>query len=67
MIPETFEAWMNCIVNECKINLTPDFAEKRLAVLTDSNQDETQKFVACYGEHHLQQVISWYEKIKQNG
>jgi hypothetical protein len=42
MIPQTFNDWTNCIVNDCKINLTKDFAEKRLAVYQDNQNIETQ-------------------------
>ncbi len=67
MIPESFETWMNCIVNDCKIQLSPDFAKERLLVFTNKGHLETKKFVECYGENHLQNVISWYKKIENNG
>lgn len=35
MIPQAFEQWKNCIINDCKINLTKGFAEQRLAVYKD--------------------------------
>lgn len=60
MIPQTFEQWKNCIINDCKINLTKDFVEKRLAVYTNKNSDETKKFVALYGDAHLENIIKWY-------
>ena len=37
MIPHTFEEWKSCIINDCKIDLTVDFAQKRLAVYSDKN------------------------------
>jgi len=43
MIPQTFEQWKTCIVNDCKINLTKDFAQQRLAVYQDNKNVETQK------------------------
>lgn len=63
MIPQTFEQWKNCIVNDCKINLTKDFAQQRLAVYKDKKNNETQKFVSLYGEQHLQNIIYWFELI----
>lgn len=63
MIPQTFEQWKNCIVNDCKINLTKGFAEQRLAVYKDKKNNETQKFVSLYGEQHLQNIIYWFELI----
>jgi hypothetical protein len=63
MIPKTFEEWQNCIVNDCKINLTKDFAEKRLTVYQNNVNSETKKFVSLYGEQHLQNIINWLSII----
>lgn len=63
MIPQTFEEWQRCIINDCKINLTKDFALQRLTVYEDRNNSETQKFLSLYGEQHLQNIISWYKRI----
>jgi hypothetical protein len=63
MIPQTFKNWTNCIVNDCKINLTKDFAEKRLAVYEDNQKTETLKFISLYGEQHLQNIINWFNQI----
>jgi len=53
MIPQTYDQWKNCIINYCKINLTKDYAQQRLAVYQDKDNQETQKFVSPYGEQHL--------------
>jgi hypothetical protein len=63
MIPQTFQEWTNCIVNDCKINLNKEFAVKRLAVYTDKNNPETQKFSALYGEQHLENIIQWLKQL----
>jgi len=63
MIPQTFEEWKNCIVNDCKIDLTKEFAQQRLAVYENPNNPETQRFVSLYGEQHLFNIIKWYKKI----
>ena len=63
MIPQTFRDWTNCIVNDCKINLTKQFAEQRLLVYQDNKNSETQIFISLYGEHHLQNIINWFKKI----
>jgi hypothetical protein len=63
MIPQTFEQWKNCIVNDCKIKPTKSFAEQRLAVYQDMKNKETQKFVSLYGEQHLQNIINWFKQI----
>jgi hypothetical protein len=63
MIPQTFEQWKNCMVNDCKINLTKDFAIKRLAVYQDKQNTETQTFISLYGEQHLNNIIQWLKQI----
>lgn len=63
MIPQTFQEWKHCIVNDCKIALTKDFAQKRLAVYMDSTNSETQKFVTLYGKQHLQNIIQWLKQV----
>lgn len=63
MIPHTFEEWKNCIVNDCKINLTKAFAQQRLAVYQNKGNVETQKFISLYGEQHLLNVIKWFKMI----
>jgi len=30
MIPNTFDEWKKCIVNDCKIELTKTFAQSRI-------------------------------------
>jgi hypothetical protein len=63
MIPQTFNDWRNCIINDCKINLTKDFAAQRLAVYQNPQNPETQKFISLYGDVHLQNIISWFNQI----
>lgn len=66
MIPQTFEQWKNCIVNDCKINLNREFATQRLAVYIDNKNPETQKFISLYGEQHRLNIINWLDKIINN-
>ena len=63
MIPQTFEQWKSCIVNDCKINLTKEFAQQRLAVYQNKGNQETKKFISLYGEQHLQNIINWFGLI----
>ena len=63
MIPQTFDEWKHCIINDCKINLTKEFALQRLEVYQDKNHSETKKFVSLYGEQHLNNVILWYSQV----
>lgn len=63
MIAQTFEEWKNCIVNDCKINLTKEFAKSRLKVYEDRSKPETKKFIKLYGESHLNNIIYWLKKV----
>ncbi len=63
MIPQTFEEWKNCVVNNCKINLTKEFAQQRLAVYQNKKSVERQQFISLYGEQHLFNIIKWLKKI----
>ncbi|MCH2081893.1 MAG: hypothetical protein MK226_05845 [Saprospiraceae bacterium] len=62
MIPATFEEWKNCIVNDCKIKLTPSFVASRLKVYKAKNHPETKAFESLYGEQHLNNVIYFLER-----
>ncbi len=63
MIPQTFDEWKHCIINDCKINLTKEFALQRLKVYQDKTHSETKKFVSLYGDQHLNNVILWYSQV----
>lgn len=63
MIPQTFEQWMSCIIHDCKVPLTKDFADQRLSVYENSQHPETQKFIQLYGEEYLQNIIRWFRQV----
>ena len=63
MIPKTFAEWTNCILNDCKINLTKEFAQQRLGVYEDKQLAETQNFISLYGEQHYSNIVNWLKKI----
>ncbi|MGG7055676.1 hypothetical protein [Nitrosomonas sp. ANs5] len=63
-IPETFDEWRHCIEQECRIVLTKEYIEQRLAILRELNHEETQRFIRHYGEHHWQQVVRWFERAQ---
>ena len=65
MILQTFTDWTNCIVKDCKINLTKDFAQQRLTVYQDKQNQETQKFISLYGEQHYSNIINWLKIISK--
>lgn len=63
MIPQTFDQWKDCLINDCKIKLTKDFAKKRLEIYEKAENPETKKFVALYGSQHLENIIHWFKQI----
>jgi hypothetical protein len=63
MIPQTFEQWKHCMINDCKINLTKEFAQHRLAVYHNKQNPETQNFISLYGKQHLLNIIQWLQQI----
>jgi len=63
MIAYTFEEWKNCIVNDCKIKLTREFAQERLSVYENPKNPETLKFIKLYGKQHLENIIHWFKRI----
>lgn len=63
MIPQTFDEWKNCLVNDCKLGLTSEFAEQRLGIFTNPEHPETKKFAALYGQQHLLNIITWFKSI----
>ena len=64
MIPQTFEQWKQCIEKDCGIILTKQFARERLAIFENAENGETKKFITVYGEHHLQNIIQWFQQVQ---
>ena len=60
----TYNDWKHCITVLCGIPLTPAYVEERLAALRDPSDHGRQKFVASWGEPHLERVIGWFEQAK---
>ena len=63
MVPQTFDEWKNCLINNCRVHLTKSFVQQRLAVYQNKKNKETQKFISLYGEHHLQNIINWFKQL----
>ena len=61
----TYDDWKHCITVLCAIPLTPAYVEKRLTALRDPADYGTQRFIATWGEPHLQRVIGWFEQAKR--
>ncbi len=62
---KTYHDWKHCIIDLCRIELTPAYVEQRLAALRDPTDHRTQKFIATWGEVHLARVIGWFEQAER--
>ncbi|WP_186454470.1 hypothetical protein [Candidatus Pantoea soli] len=60
MIPQNYQQWRHCIVNECRIELTPLYIQQRLQVLNDKSHQETKRLTFLYGKTHLEKLITWF-------
>lgn len=63
MIPQTFEQWKQCIVHDCKVNPTKEFAWQRLNIYQNRKHPETDRFIRLYGEQHLRNIITWLQQL----
>ena len=59
---KTYEDWKHCITVLCRIPLTSAYVEERIAALRNPADYGTQKFLATWGEPHLERVIGWFEQ-----
>ena len=62
LIPSNYTSWRYCIEVKCSLALTPDFLRARIAVLSDSGQEETQRFARLYSDAHLNRVLAWFRQ-----
>ncbi|GLS26618.1 hypothetical protein [Marinibactrum halimedae] len=62
---QSYEEWRHALTKRCNIDLTPDYARKRIAALRNSNDSHTKEFSAKYGQAYLKQVIQWFEQAEQ--
>lgn len=61
-IPESFEDSRYCIEQECHIPLTRAFIRQRLTTLREPNNEETKRFIKCYGKTYWHPGIAWFER-----
>lgn len=61
----TYEDWKYCITVSCKIPLTPEYIESRIAELNDRKNYQTKKFIDTWGETHFLRTIGWFEQARQ--
>ena len=56
LVPGSYQSWRYCITEKCRIALTADFIEQRIAVLNQPGCEEMQRFRSLYGDTHWQAV-----------
>lgn len=61
-IPRDYAAWRHCIEVSCGIPLTAAFVAERLRILGDPAREETRRFVASWGQAHLERVLGWFQR-----
>ena len=62
MIPKSYNEWKHCIVEKCKIPLTPQYIQSRMEALESDSSPESMKFRKLYGDEHFQQIKKWFEQ-----
>lgn len=63
-LPSSYDEWRHCITVKCKVALTAQYVEQRLAVLRDPGADETRTFRRLYGDGHWRAVLGWFERAR---
>lgn len=62
LIPSDYASWRYCIEVKCGLALTPDYLRERIAVLSNSDHEETKRFAKLYGNAHREQVLAWFRR-----
>jgi hypothetical protein len=62
LFPSDYTSWRYCIEVKCGLALTPEFLRERIAVLSDRQHNETQRFIKLYGESYREQVLAWFQR-----
>jgi len=62
VFPSDYASWRYCIGVKCSLVLTPEFIQARIAVFSDPNLEETQRFAKLYGQPYMEQVLAWFQR-----
>jgi hypothetical protein len=63
-IPKTYAEWRHCITSICKISLTPVFVQERLAIWSNPQHAQTERFRGLYGERQCQNILTWFRQAE---
>ncbi|BBM86404.1 hypothetical protein [Candidatus Uabimicrobium amorphum] len=62
VIPNTYEEWLILVKSKVPEVLSKKSIEKRIQVLSNSNNSEAVEFRDLYGDEHRQRVVSWFRR-----
>ena len=62
MIPANYGEWRDFIEVKCRLPLTQQVIQERIAALGNESDNETKKFRDLYGDDYWMQVRSWYQQ-----
>jgi hypothetical protein len=62
LFPSGYASWRHCIEVKCGLRLNRDYVQARLAVLSDPEREETERFIRTYGRPHWQKVLAWFRQ-----
>ena len=63
-VPNTYEAWKQCITVDCGIPLTPNYVQGRIAELTDITDFNTERFIERWGAAHHARTLQWFKQAE---
>ena len=62
---KSYHEWVACITVDCKVELTASYIDARLKALRNPKDKHTKRYVELYGEQHLNSVIGWFERARE--
>lgn len=62
IIPTSYASWRYCIEVKCGLPLSLDFVRGRIRILSDSSQEETERFARSHGQEHSEHVLAWFRQ-----
>jgi wyosine [tRNA(Phe)-imidazoG37] synthetase (radical SAM superfamily) len=62
---QNYSEWHKAITERCKIKLTSEYVQSRIASLQNQKDKSTREFKLKYGDQYLNQVIEWFKQADQ--
>ncbi|MGD2119688.1 MAG: hypothetical protein PVG66_15125 [Chromatiales bacterium] len=62
VFPGDYASWRYCIEVKCGLALTPEYIQARIVALSETGNEETQRFTRLYGDAYRQQVLAWFQQ-----